>query len=141
MNEHRYEAFLRWTGDRGEGTADYRSYGREHVITAPGKADLEGSSDRAFRGDASRWNPEELLVAALSSCHMLMYLHLCADAGATVVGYEDDAASLVSAARGRRNCFQPVRRRRYWPWRRRMRATLDAVTSSSRAMRRSANRW
>jgi len=96
VNEHRYEAFLRWTGDRGEGTADYRSYGREHVITAPGKAGLEGSSDRAFRGDASRWNPEELLVAALSSCHMLMYLHLCADAGATVVGYEDDASGVMA---------------------------------------------
>ncbi len=91
MAEHTYATGLRWTGNRGEGTSSYRAYGREHVISAPGKPDLAGSSDPAFRGDGARWNPEELLVAALSSCHLLMYLHLCAEAGVVVVGYEDDA--------------------------------------------------
>lgn len=101
MAEHAYSTSLRWTGDRGEGTADYRAYGREHVVTAAGKPDLAGSADPAFRGNADRWNPEELLVAALSSCHMLMYLHLCADAGVVVTGYEDDARGvMVMAADG-----------------------------------------
>ena len=101
MAEHAYSTSLRWTGDRGEGTADYRAYGREHVVTAAGKPDLAGSADPAFRGNADRWNPEELLVAALSSCHMLMYLHLCADAGVAVTGYEDDARGvMVMAADG-----------------------------------------
>lgn len=98
MAEHTYAASLRWTGDRGEGTAAYRGYGREHVLSARGKPDIGGSSDPAFRGDASRWNPEELLVAALSSCHLLMYLHLCAEAGAVVVGYEDDASGVMAMA-------------------------------------------
>lgn len=101
MAEHAYATSLRWTGDRGGGTADYLAYGREHVISASGKPDLVGSADPAFRGDADRWNPEELLVAALSACHMLMYLHLCADAGVVVTGYEDDAhGAMVMAADG-----------------------------------------
>lgn len=95
MAEHAYATSLRWTGDRGAGTAGYRGYGREHVITAAGKPDLAGSADPAFRGDGDRWNPEELLLAALSSCHMLMYLHLCADAGAVVVAYEDEASGVM----------------------------------------------
>lgn len=98
MTEHSFAASLRWSGNRGEGTASYRGYGREHVISSPGKPDLAGSSDPAFRGDASRWNPEELLVAALSSCHMLFYLHLCAEAGAVVVAYEDDASGIMAMA-------------------------------------------
>lgn len=95
MAEHTYATSLRWSGNRGEGTASYRGYGREHVISAPGKPDLAASSDPAFRGDSSRWNPEELLVAALSSCHLLFYLHLCADAGVVVVDYEDDAGGVM----------------------------------------------
>ena len=95
MAEHAYATALRWDGNRGEGTACYRGYGREHVISAPGKPDLAASSDPAFRGDSARWNPEELLVAALSSCHLLFYLHLCAEAGVVVVAYEDDASGVM----------------------------------------------
>lgn len=98
MAEHAYATRLRWTGDRGGGTASYRAYGREHVISAAGKPDLAGSADTAFRGNADRWNPEELLVAALSSCHMLFYLHLCAEAGAVVVAYEDEASGVMAMA-------------------------------------------
>ena len=68
---HRYATRTEWTGNLGEGTANYRAYARDHRISAAGKPDLAGSSDPAFRGDASRWNPEDLLVASLSSCHML----------------------------------------------------------------------
>jgi organic hydroperoxide reductase OsmC/OhrA len=78
---HTYTCSMTWTGNTGQGTSSYKAYSRDHVYSAPGKPDLPGSSDPAFRGDARRYNPEELLVASLSSCHMLWYLHLCADAG------------------------------------------------------------
>jgi organic hydroperoxide reductase OsmC/OhrA len=93
--EHRYEVSVEWTGNRGSGTADYRAYGREHTISAPGKAAIAGSSDPAFRGDATSWNPEELLVAALSACHKLWYLHLCAVNGIAVIAYEDHATGTM----------------------------------------------
>ena len=88
---HVYTVALTWTGNKGEGTATYRAYDRNHVISAPGKPDLQGSSDPVFRGDKTRYNPEELLVAALSACHMLAYLHLCATHGIVVTGYTDAA--------------------------------------------------
>ena len=87
--EHRYTLELAWTGNTGRGTADYRAYERRHEIRAAGKPSIAGSSDPHFRGDRLRWNPEELLLASLSACHQLWYLHLCADAGVTVVAYED----------------------------------------------------
>lgn len=93
--EHRYASQLTWTGNRGAGTVDRRSYGREHVIAGEGKPNLAGSSDPAFRGDPARWNPEELLVAALSSCHMLMYLDMCSRAGVVVTAYEDEADGVM----------------------------------------------
>ena len=90
--EHRYRVTTAWIGNLGTGTSSYRAYGRDHEISGEGKyAPLLGSSDRHFRGDASRYNPEELLVAALSTCHMLAYLHLCADRGIVVTDYRDDA--------------------------------------------------
>jgi organic hydroperoxide reductase OsmC/OhrA len=89
--EHRYAATVRWTGDRGAGTSSYRAYGRDHEISAAEKPSIPGSSDPAFRGDGARWNPEDLLVSALSACHMLSYLHLCAVAGIVVTAYEDCA--------------------------------------------------
>jgi organic hydroperoxide reductase OsmC/OhrA len=79
-----------WTGNTGQGTAGYKDYSRDHVFSAPGKPDLPGSSDAAFLGDATRYNPEDLLVASLASCHMLWYLHLCADNGVRVVAYRDN---------------------------------------------------
>jgi organic hydroperoxide reductase OsmC/OhrA len=86
---HSYELSLQWTGNTGSGTSNYGAYGREHEISAVGKPVIAGSSDPAFRGDAQRWNPEELLVAALSQCHMLFYLHLAASAGIVVTAYAD----------------------------------------------------
>jgi organic hydroperoxide reductase OsmC/OhrA len=87
--EHEYQVEVTWTGNRGEGTSSYRAYGREHEVSGPGKPPLPGSAEPAFRGDADRYNPEELLVAALSQCHMLWYLHLCASAGVVVTAYRD----------------------------------------------------
>lgn len=86
---HEYETSVVWTGNRGQGTSAYTSYDRDHLVRAAGKPDLPMSADPAFRGDPARYNPEELLVAAISSCHMLWYLHLCAKARIVVVAYED----------------------------------------------------
>lgn len=88
---HRYEATVVWTGDNGVGTRDYTAYRRDHVIRLPGKPDLLGSSDPSFRGDPTRYNPDQLLVASLSACHMLWYLHLAAVGGVIVREYEDRA--------------------------------------------------
>ena len=73
---HGYRVNVEWTGNHGTGTDGYRNYGREHVIRIEGKPDISGSSDPMFRGDAARHNPEDMLVAALSTCHMLAYLHV-----------------------------------------------------------------
>ena len=88
---HGFEARLRWTGNTGSGTSAYTSYRRTHEIAAPGKPPIPGSSDPAFRGDADRWNPEEMLVGSIASCHMLWFLHLAASAGVVVESYEDRA--------------------------------------------------
>jgi organic hydroperoxide reductase OsmC/OhrA len=88
---HSFEVNVAWTGNTGEGTSGYTSYQRAHEISASGKPVITGSSDPAFRGDKSRYNPEELLVASLSACHMLWYLHLCADAHIVITAYTDHA--------------------------------------------------
>jgi len=92
---HRYATSLRWTGNRGSGTSSYRDYGREHEVASGDKPTLLGSSDPTFRGDAARWNPEELLVVALAQCHLLAYLHLCAVNGVVVQSYADDASGTM----------------------------------------------
>ena len=88
---HTYSANVEWTGNKGTGTSSYRAYGREHVIRQEGKPDIAGSADPAFRGDKSKHNPEDMLVASLSTCHMLWYLHLAAEAGVVVTAYTDAA--------------------------------------------------
>lgn len=95
---HVFTCSIAWTGNRGSGTSSYKAYGRDYVISAPGKPPLPGSSAPEFRGDADRYNPEDLLVAALSSCHMLWYLHLAADAGIVVTGYSDAPAGIMETA-------------------------------------------
>lgn len=94
-NAHSYEIATEWTGNRGTGTSGYRDYGREHVISAAGKGPIEGSADRVFHGNAERWNPEELLLSALSQCHMLSYLHVAAGHGVVVVAYTDAASGVL----------------------------------------------
>jgi organic hydroperoxide reductase OsmC/OhrA len=101
IRRHHYRIATRWIGNRGAGTADYRAYGRDYESAGEGKSGvIPGSADAAFRGDPSRYNPEELLVAALSSCHMLAYLHLCADAGIVVTAYADDAEGEMAEGGG-----------------------------------------
>ena len=89
--EHSYALTVEWTGNNGTGTDGYRNYKRDHIIRIADKSDLLGSADPTFRGDPSRHNPEELLVAALSACHMLSYLHVCVKNGVVVTAYTDHA--------------------------------------------------
>jgi organic hydroperoxide reductase OsmC/OhrA len=95
MKQHTYQIDVNWTGNDGEGTKTYKNYRRDYTIKSPGKPPISGSSDPAFRGDASRYNPEDLLVASLSSCHMLWYLHLCSVNHITVLDYQDRAAGVM----------------------------------------------
>ncbi len=101
IGEHHYTVETTWTGDRGTGTSGYRDYDRAVTLSVEGKPDLLASSDKPFRGDPSRWNPEDLLLAALSECHLLSYLHACVTAGVVVVGYSDTATgTMVEDGRG-----------------------------------------
>lgn len=93
--EHRYSVTVSWAGNLGSGTSAYNAYSRDHEIGAVGKHNIQGSSDPAFRGDGSRWNPEELLVASLSTCHTLWYLHLAANEGIVVTAYIDQAEGVM----------------------------------------------
>jgi organic hydroperoxide reductase OsmC/OhrA len=93
--KHNYAVSVTWTGNQGTGTSGYREYSRNHDVSCDGRHTIAGSSDPAFRGDRTRWNPELELVAALSQCHMLWYLHLCAEAGVIVLSYSDDAVGTM----------------------------------------------
>ncbi|HET9656513.1 MAG TPA: OsmC family protein [Kineosporiaceae bacterium] len=93
--EHSYRTVVTWTGNQGTGTSTYRAYGRDHVVSAEGPPPIEATADPAFRGDPARWNPEQLLVASLSQCHLLWYLHLCAADGVVVTAYVDRASGTM----------------------------------------------
>ena len=108
MREHLYQTSLKWTGNKGQGTKSYRTYDRAYEIEVEGKSVIFGSSDPAFRGDRTKYNPEELLVASLSSCHLLWYLHLCSEAGVVVVDYQDRAIGKMSEAKDGSGKFTEV---------------------------------
>lgn len=93
MRGHVFHAGVAWSSESG--TIDYRSYSREHLVVAESKPAIPASSAPVFRGDPARYNPEELLVAALASCHMLSYLHLCATNGVVVTAYRDAAVGTM----------------------------------------------
>ena len=96
MKQHTYAVRLDWTGNNGDGTRTYKSYGRDHTIACVGKPEILASSDPSFRGDPSRYNPEELFIASLSSCHMLWYLHLCAVNHICIEEYQDNASGVMN---------------------------------------------
>jgi organic hydroperoxide reductase OsmC/OhrA len=96
QKEHHYALKITWTGNKGTGTSHYSAYERKHLIEIINKEAIEASSDTPFRGDGSKHNPEDFLLASLSSCHMLWYLHLCADAGIIVIAYTDEPSGTLS---------------------------------------------
>lgn len=93
--EHHYKATIRWTGNPGQGTTNAAAYSRDHTISIANKADIYASSDTPFRGDGTKHNPEDLLLSSLSECHMLWYLHICADNGIAVMEYVDNAEGIM----------------------------------------------
>ena len=108
LDEHRYALTVRWTGNLGEGTASYRGYSRDHDIEIPGLPVLQGSADPTFHGDRTRYNPEQLLLAALSQCHMLSFLHVAVKHGVVVTAYEDQAEGLMRTNRDGSGQFESV---------------------------------
>jgi organic hydroperoxide reductase OsmC/OhrA len=105
-HEHHYKATLQWTGAKVSPTTDYKAYSREYTITMEGKPALAGSADPTFRGDPAKHNPEDLLVASLSACHLLTYLALCSRNGVKVIAYEDHAEGTMAVKDGRMRITQ-----------------------------------
>jgi organic hydroperoxide reductase OsmC/OhrA len=105
---HTYKSTVQWTGNTGSGTASYQSYERDYIVFTENKMDIPGSSDPAFRGNPGRHNPEDLLLASLASCHLLWYLHLCAQAGVTVLDYTDRATGTMQENADGSGCFVEV---------------------------------
>ena len=101
VRAHRFAARLRWTGGASGPALDYATYSRDYVVEIDGKPSLRGSADAHFRGDGSLHNPEDLLVAALSACHLLSYLAQCSRAGIAVVAYDDDATGEMTLIDGK----------------------------------------
>lgn len=93
--EHNYKLKIKWTGNKGTGTSRYDAYDRNYTISTENKIDILGSADAPFRGDITKYNPEDLLLASISSCHMLWYFHLCADAGVIIVDYIDNPTGIL----------------------------------------------
>lgn len=93
--QHYYNTTIKWTGNKGTGTDNYRNYERSYEVIVTDKPIILGSSDPAFRGDKTKYNPEDLLVTSISSCHMLWYLHLCAEARVIVIDYIDNAIGIM----------------------------------------------
>jgi organic hydroperoxide reductase OsmC/OhrA len=108
MKEHNYNTTLQWTGNTGKGTASYRGYERAHKISVQGKPEITCSSDPAFRGDRSKYNPEEMFLASLSSCHMLWFLHLSSEAGVIVQEYSDSAKAIMMESEDGNGKFKEV---------------------------------
>ncbi|SDW46886.1 Organic hydroperoxide reductase OsmC/OhrA [Arthrobacter sp. yr096] len=108
LNEHHYSLTVRWTGNLGEGTAAYKGYSRDHDVEISGLPTLKGSADPTFHGDRTRYNPEQLLLAALSQCHMLSFLHVAVKHGVVVTSYEDNAEGLMKLNRDGSGQFESV---------------------------------
>lgn len=128
MKSHNYQATITWTGNTGSGTLSYREYERSHTIQVAGKPIIESSSDPSFRGDRSRYNPEELFLASLSSCHMLWFLHICTVEGVVVIGYKDEASGTMAEEKDGSGRFTNVTLHPFVTvLEERMRAKLDSI--------------
>src|SRR5690554_3880393 len=95
-NKHNYKLTVKWTGNTGTGTSGYKDFERSHLILIKDKVELLCSSDPVFRGDKTKHNPEDLLLASISACHMLFFLHLCSVEGIIVTAYMDNATGIMT---------------------------------------------
>ncbi|XAS69711.1 OsmC family protein [Micrococcaceae bacterium Sec5.7] len=108
LDEHNYSLTVRWTGNLGNGTSSYREYSRDHDVEIPGLPVLKGSADPSFHGDGTRYNPEQLLLAALAQCHLLSFLHIAVKTGVVVTAYEDKATGMMRLNRDGSGQFESV---------------------------------
>ena len=108
LGEHHYSLTVQWTGNLGSGTSSYRGYSRDHDVLIPGLPVLPGSADPTFHGDRSRYNPEQLLLAALAQCHMLSFLHVAVRHGVVVTDYRDEATGMLRLNRDGSGQFESV---------------------------------
>jgi organic hydroperoxide reductase OsmC/OhrA len=106
--QHQYKTQIHWQNNMAGAPFEYEKYSRNHVLTIDGKADLSCSSDVVFKGDKSCYNPEDFLLASASSCHMLWYLHLCADQGIKVIEYTDSATGILDTGNGTAGKFVSI---------------------------------
>jgi len=134
LGDHRYALEAVWTGNRGSGTSGYRDYSRDVTLRIDGKPDLPASADRPFRGDPARWNPEDMLLGALSECHLLSYLHACVQAGVVVVSYRDEATGTMRE-NGASGAFVEV------VLRPRVEVADESMIEAARAAHDSAHEW
>lgn len=135
LGEHHYALTTTWTGNRGTGTSGYRDYARDVTIGIQGKPDLQASADKPFRGDPSRWNPEDLLLAALSECHLLSYLHACVTAGVVVTEYRDEATGVMREDGRGGGAFAEVTLRPH------VRVADESMLDAAREAHRIAHEW
>lgn len=108
LSLHNYQIALEWTGNRGTGTDSYRGYGRDHLIRAEGLPEIVGTADPTFHGDRDRWNPEQLLLAALSQCHMLSFLHVAVTHSVVITAYRDQPTGTLKLNRDNSGQFTEV---------------------------------
>ena len=108
MKKHQYQSTILWTGNQGQGTKTYTTYERSYLIEAEGKSAIQGSSDPAFRGDKTKHNPEDLLVSAVASCHMLWYLHLCSENNVIVEEYSDTPQGIMIEEKSGKGYFEEI---------------------------------
>ncbi|MDU0325248.1 OsmC family protein [Microbacterium sp. KSW2-21] len=133
--EHHYRLRSTWTGDRGTGTSGYREYDRAVTLEVDGKPAISASADKPFRGDPAKWNPEELLLGALSECHLLSYLHACVTTGVVVTGYEDDASGTLQEDGNSGGAFTEVTLRP------RVRVADESMVEAALAAHKQAREW
>lgn len=109
MKKHNYQIKVKWTGNEGNGTLDYKSYNRNHEISSDGKYDgIIGSSDPSFLGDKTKYNPEDLFISSISACHMLWYLHLCSTNKIVVTEYIDNATGIMEETKNGSGKFTEI---------------------------------
>ncbi|CAL2102410.1 OsmC family peroxiredoxin [Tenacibaculum sp. 190130A14a] len=103
-----YTATVIWTGNNGKGTLNYNSYERSYTMNINNKPPILGSSDAAFKGDGTKHNPEELLITAIASCHMLWYLHLCSEENVIITAYQDGVSGVMKIDANGKGSFSKV---------------------------------
>lgn len=105
---HNYKLTATWHGNKGTGTSGLKDYDRSHTVTIQGKPELHLTTDNPAVGDKSKWNPEDLLVTAISSCHMLSYLYVCALEGVVITAYTDNATGIMVEHEGGGGRFKEI---------------------------------